>query len=66
MGYIAPAKSLAMMAIDLLYGNADAARQVIKSHPSAMSKDAYLDYQAAALKTETFSENNLEKEATET
>lgn len=59
MGYIAPAKSLAMMAIDLLYGNAAAAREVIQAHPPAMSKDAYLEHQAAALKTETFSENNL-------
>ncbi len=40
-----PAKILAMVAIDLLAGGAERAKEVVKSHRPAMKKDAYLRFQ---------------------
>ena len=45
MGYLGPAKSLATMAIDLLYGDAAKAKEVIENHKPLMTKQAYLAYQ---------------------
>jgi amidohydrolase len=53
-GYVAPAKTLAMMAIDLLADNAAKANKALAEFKPVMSKEAYLDLQHAVFKTETF------------
>jgi len=42
--YITPAKLLAMTAIDLLHGDAAAARKVMEDHQAPMSKEDYLAF----------------------
>jgi hypothetical protein len=54
-GYLAPAKALAMMAIDLLWDDGALARRVVAEHRPALSKTAYLRQQEAIFKTELFS-----------
>ena len=44
-GYLAPAKTLAMMAIDLLYGEAEEARRIVDHHVPAMGRNEYLKQQ---------------------
>lgn len=44
-GYVAPAKALAMMAIDLLHGDAEGAQRVRKEFTPSMTKADYLDCQ---------------------
>lgn len=44
-GYVAPAKALAMMAIDLLHGDAEGAERVRKEFTPSMTKADYLDCQ---------------------
>ena len=53
-GYVAPAKLLAMMAIDLLFDEAAGAQAVLDAHEPAMSKDEYLENQRRVFRTETF------------
>lgn len=53
-GYIAPAKTLAMMAIDLLADDALEAKAVLQHHEPAMSKAEYLDRQRSVFGTESF------------
>jgi len=53
-GYVAPAKTLAMMAVDLLGNSAQQARRVLAEHTPAMSKDEYLSRQHAVFQTQTF------------
>ena len=53
-GYVAPAKTLAMMAIDLLWDDAQVARKVVEENSPAMTKDAYLAQQKAVFRTEEF------------
>lgn len=53
-GYLAPAKTLAMMAIDLLADDAAQAREVLAQHRPALSKQEYLDKQRAIFHTERF------------
>src|SRR5215467_11698080 len=53
-GYLTPAKLLAMSAIDLLYGDAAPAKDVLAKFKSAMSKEAYLEYQRGLFRTERF------------
>ncbi len=57
-GYLAPAKTLAMMAIDLLVDNAAKANKTLAEFKPAMSKDAYLDRQHAVFKTEHYPASN--------
>lgn len=52
-GYLAPAKALAMMAIDLLYGDGKAAREIARKKP-AMSRQEYLEKQQAIFQREVF------------
>ncbi len=40
--YIVPAKAMAMTVVDLLYGDASEAEQVIANYPPAMTKEEYL------------------------
>ena len=53
-GYLAPAKTLATMAVDLLHGDAANAQRVMANHEVAMTKEEYLDCQRAVFQTETF------------
>jgi len=53
-GYVAPAKTLAMMALDLLAGEAARAPDVLERFQPAMSKQEYLDRQQAVFHTEKF------------
>ncbi|TWU06585.1 p-aminobenzoyl-glutamate hydrolase subunit B [Symmachiella macrocystis] len=53
-GYLAPAKTLATMAIDLLHGDATNAQRVMANHEVAMTKEEYLDCQRAVFQTEYF------------
>lgn len=53
-GYVLPAKSLAMMAIELLHNDAQLARDVLSRFVPGMTKDQYLEQQRAVFRTETF------------
>ena len=57
-GYLAPAKTLAMTAIDLLVDNAAKANKTLAEFKPAMSKDAYLDRQHAVFKIEHYPASN--------
>jgi amidohydrolase len=52
--YLTPAKLLAMTAIDLLYGDAAPARQILADFTPAMSKAAYLEFERGLFKTEHY------------
>jgi amidohydrolase len=52
-GYIAPAKTLAMMVIDLLSNGAELARGILKEHQPTMTKEEYLNQQSSVFRTET-------------
>ncbi len=54
MGYLAPAKSLALLAVDLLHGDGVAARGLLGDFKPAMTKNEYLSFQRALFKTETY------------
>ena len=54
MAYLAPAKALALMAVDLLYGNAEKAKEIQAQHKPIMSKDEYLSYQNQIFQKEIF------------
>jgi amidohydrolase len=56
-GYVAPAKTMAMMAVDLLAGDGSQAREVLDRFDPAMTKDQYLDRQHAVFKSELFDGN---------
>lgn len=53
-GYIAPAKTLAMMAVDLLSNDAAKARKILSKNSPAMSKAEYLERQTSVFKTELY------------
>jgi amidohydrolase len=53
-GYLAPAKALAMMAIDLLWDDASLARRVSQEHRPALSVEEYLRQQQAIFNTEAY------------
>ena len=54
MAYLAPAKALALLAVDLLYGNAAKAIEIIAQHKPIMSKAEYLSYQNRIFQKEIF------------
>jgi amidohydrolase len=54
LAYVEPAKQLALMAVDLLWGNAEAAREVMRRHRRLMTKEDYLAFQRGMAKTERF------------
>ena len=56
-GYVAPAKTMAMMAVDLLAGDGSQAREVLDRFDPAMTKQQYLDRQHAVFKSELFDGN---------
>jgi amidohydrolase len=54
VAYVEPAKQLALMAVDLLWGDADRARDILKSWTPRMTKEAYLAFQRSISKTELY------------
>ena len=54
MGYIGPAKSLALMAVDLLHGEAQGAMSVLDGYVPEMTKETFLKFQSDLYKTEVF------------
>jgi amidohydrolase len=59
VAYVEPAKQLALMAVDLLWGEADGARDILKSWTPRMTKEAYLSFQRSISKTELYKSNDL-------
>ena len=53
-GYVAPAKTLAMMAIDLLHDGAKKGHEVLANYEQAMTKDEYLDRQNSIFRKDSF------------
>ena len=53
-GYVAPAKTLAAMAIDLLCDNAACGRHVLAQYKPAMTRQEYLDRQKSIFHSESF------------
>lgn len=53
-GYLAPAKSLAALAVDLLWDDAGEARRIIERTPPRLKKDEYLAYQRGLARTELY------------
>jgi amidohydrolase len=54
MAYLAPAKALALMAVDLLYGKAETATEIMARHNPIMTKEEYLAYQNRIFQKEIF------------
>jgi amidohydrolase len=54
MAYLAPAKALALMAVDLLHGNAEKAKEIQAQHKPIMTKEEYLSYQNQIFQKELF------------
>jgi len=53
-GYVTPAKLLAMTAIDLLYGDAAPAKDILAHFEPAMTKEAYLTFQRGLFRKESY------------
>ena len=54
LAYVEPAKQLALMAVDMLWDDAKAAREIIAGFKPRMTKEAYLSFQRGIAKTELF------------
>jgi amidohydrolase len=54
LGYIEPARQLAFMAVDLLWGNAEVARQVQGAWKPRMTKERYLAFQRGLSRREVY------------
>ncbi len=54
LAYVEPAKQLALMAVDLLWANAEAARDILRSWKPRMTKQEYLAFQRGVARTELF------------
>jgi len=55
VAYIVPAKAAAMTIIDLLAGDADGARSILRSFRPAMSKERYLEFMRGLARDEVWS-----------
>ena len=53
-GYLAPAKTLATMVVDLLAAGGDKAKQILAAEKPAMSKEEYLQEQRKIFRSEVF------------
>src|SRR5262252_3317514 len=53
-GYLTPAKLLAMTAVDLLWDNAAAGREILTEFKPAMTKEAYLAFQRSLFRKERY------------
>jgi metal-dependent amidase/aminoacylase/carboxypeptidase family protein len=56
-GYLAPAKGLALTAIDLLWDDAAGAREVMERERPLMSREEYRRFQRAVFRTELFGDD---------
>jgi amidohydrolase len=54
LAYLGPAKALAMMAVDLLWGNAETARGILSRSKPRMAKTDYLTFQRGINRRELF------------
>jgi amidohydrolase len=54
LAYVEPAKQLALMAVDMLWGDANTAKEIIREFKPRMTKEAYLTFQRGIGKTELF------------
>ncbi|MBI2526992.1 MAG: amidohydrolase [Candidatus Rokubacteria bacterium] len=54
LAYVEPAKQLALMAVDLLWGEAEAAREILAGFKPRMTKEEYLAFQRSVARTELF------------
>jgi amidohydrolase len=54
LAYVEPAKQLALMAVDMLWGDADAARDLLRTWKPRMTKEEYLAFQRGVARTELF------------
>jgi len=54
LAYVEPAKQLALMVIDMLWGDAEAARDILKSWKPRMTKESYLGFQRGVARQELF------------
>jgi amidohydrolase len=54
LAYIEPAKQLALMAVDLLWDDAQAAREILKAWKPRLTREEYLAFQRGIAKTELF------------
>jgi hypothetical protein len=54
VAYVEPAKQLALMAVDLLWGDAAGARDILKTWKPRMTKEEYLSFQRSISKTELY------------
>ncbi len=52
--YVEPAKQLALMAVDMLWGDAGTARDILKAWKPRLTKDAYLSFQRGISSTELY------------
>ena len=59
MAYVEPAKQLALMAVDLLWGDAGGARDILKTWKPRMTREAYLSFQRSISKTELYEAKDL-------
>src|SRR6266446_8612794 len=59
VAYVEPAKQLALMAVDLLWGDADGARDILKTWKPRMTREAYLSFQRSISKTELYQSKDL-------
>jgi hypothetical protein len=54
LAYVEPAKQLALMAVDLLWGDAAPARDILEAWKPRMTKEAYLAFQRGISRTELY------------
>src|SRR5574342_239883 len=54
LAYVEPAKQLALMAVDMLWDDAKAAKEIIREFTPRMTKESYLSFQRGIAKTELF------------
>ena len=54
MAYLIPAKSLALLAVDLLYGNGEKGKEILAAYQPEMSKEDYLAFQNNLFRTELY------------
>ncbi len=54
LAYVEPAKQLALMAVDMLWGEAEGARDILTSWTPRMTREEYLAFQRGVARTELF------------
>ena len=54
LAYVEPAKQLALMAVDLLWGHAETAREILKTWTPRLTREEYFAFQRGVARTELF------------